>query len=91
VKYGALAKQKGRVSITWSVEKGRLIITWLERDGAKVGKPARKGFGTELIERELKSTLGARVTFDYAPAGIEVQISIPYEPKYIAGLGRGAK
>jgi two-component system CheB/CheR fusion protein len=80
-KYGALADPKGRVSVTWGMEKGRLIITWMERDGGEIGKPARKGFGTELIERELKSTLGATVTFDYAPAGIEVQISIPYEPK----------
>src|SRR5262249_53279142 len=69
VKYGALAKSKGRVAVTWGMEKGRLIITWLERDGGKIGKPARKGLGTELIERELKSTLGGSVTFDYAPAG----------------------
>jgi two-component system CheB/CheR fusion protein len=80
-KYGALAKPEGRVSVTWKMEKGRLIITWLERDGGKIGKPGRKGFGTELIERELKSTLGAKVTFDYAPAGVEVQISIPYDSK----------
>src|SRR5262249_53158861 len=91
MKYGALAKPKGRVSVTWGVEKGRLVIAWLERDGPKVTKPGRRGFGTELIERELKSTLGARVTFDYAPEGIEVQISIPYEPKYVSGVGRAAK
>jgi two-component system CheB/CheR fusion protein len=87
-KYGALAKPKGRVAVTWEVEKGRLVITWLERDGPKVGKPSRKGFGTELIERELKSALGARVTFDYAPEGIEVRISIPYEAQYVSGLGK---
>src|SRR5262245_10558557 len=91
LKYGALAKGKGRVSVTWGVEKGRLVITWLERDGPKVSKPARRGFGTELIERELKSTLGGRVTFDYAPAGIEVQISIPYGSRYVSGVGRAAK
>ena len=91
MKYGALAKPKGRVSVTWGVEKGRLVITWIERDGPKVTKPGRKGFGTELIERELKLTLGARVTFDYAPEGIEVQISIPYEAKYVSGVGRAAK
>jgi two-component system CheB/CheR fusion protein len=77
VKYGALSKAKGRVGITWEINKGRIVITWLERDGPKVGKPARKGFGTELIERELKSALGASVAFDYAPAGIEVEIVIP--------------
>ena len=91
LKYGALAKGKGRVSVTWCVEKGRLVITWLERDGPKVSKPAGRGFGTELIERELKSTLGGRVTFDYAPAGIEVQMSIPYESRYVSGVGRAAK
>jgi two-component system CheB/CheR fusion protein len=88
VKYGALASAKGRIAVTWEVEKGRLVITWLERDGPKVGKPKRKGFGTELIERELKSVLGARVTFDYAPEGVEVRISIPYEAEYVSGLGR---
>jgi two-component system, chemotaxis family, CheB/CheR fusion protein len=90
-KYGALAKAKGRVSVTWRVEKSRLIITWLERDGNKVATPERKGFGTELIERELKSALGARVTFDYAPKGIETQISIPFESKHVSGLGRGSE
>src|SRR5262249_1874928 len=51
VKYGALSKRNGRVSVTWSVEKGRLNIEWLERGGPKPGKAGRKGFGTELIER----------------------------------------
>ena len=91
VKYGALAKPKGRVAVTWGIEKGRLIITWLERDGARVGNPARKGFGTELIERELKSALGAKVAFDYAPEGIEVRITIPPEAKYIASVGQDGK
>src|SRR5262245_58646843 len=91
VKYGALSTKKGRVSVTWGVEKSRLIITWLERDGDKVKKPGRKGFGTELIERESKSTLGGRVTFDYAPEGVEVQLSIPYDAKYVSGAGRSDK
>jgi two-component system CheB/CheR fusion protein len=91
LKYGALSKAKGRVAVTWEVEKGRLVITWLERDGPEIAKPNRRGFGTELIERELKSVLSARVTFDYAPEGVEVRISIPYEPQYVSGLGRGPK
>jgi len=91
VKFGALAKNKGHVSVTWGVEKGRLVIRWLERDGARVSKPRRRGFGTELIERELKSALGGRVTFDYAPEGVDVQLSIPYDAKYVSGVGRAAK
>jgi two-component system CheB/CheR fusion protein len=81
IRHGALAKPKGRVIVTWKVEKGRLLVTWQERDGGKIAKPGRHGFGTELIERELKSTLGANVTFDYAPEGLKVEISIPYGSK----------
>jgi two-component system, chemotaxis family, CheB/CheR fusion protein len=81
VRHGVLAKPKGRVSVTWKVERGRLLISWVERDGGKIAKPSRRGFGTELIERELKSTLGAKVKFDYAPQGLEVEISIPYDSK----------
>ena len=51
----------GRVAITWAVEKSRLIINWLERDGPTIGKPSRKGFGTELIERELKGSSEVRI------------------------------
>jgi len=78
VKYGALAKRSGRIAVTWQIEKGHLLINWLERDGPPVKKPRRRGFGTELIERELKSVLGASVTFDYGPQGVEVQISAPH-------------
>ena len=55
VKYGALAKSSGRIAVTWEIEKGRLHINWLERDGPAVKKPRRRGFGTELIERELQA------------------------------------
>jgi two-component system CheB/CheR fusion protein len=78
VKYGALAKRSGRIAVTWQIEKGRLLINWLERDGPPVKKPRRRGFGTELIERELKSVLGASVTFDYGPQGVEVRIAAPH-------------
>ena len=88
LKYGALSSESGRIAVTWGVEKGRLVITWLERGGPKVAKPARKGFGTELVERELKSALGARVSFDYDPSGIEVRMSIPFEAKYVSGAGQ---
>jgi two-component system, chemotaxis family, CheB/CheR fusion protein len=91
IRHGALAKAKGRVSVAWKVEKDRLLITWQERDGGKIAKPKRHGFGTELIQRELKSTLGAKVTFDYAPKGLEVHISIPYEAKYVAALRAASK
>jgi two-component sensor histidine kinase len=49
------------------------------RGGPKVRPSARRGFGTELIQRQIKSTLDGEVRFDYRPEGIVVQITIPHE------------
>jgi hypothetical protein len=58
---------------------------------------ARRGFGTDLIERQSRSALDGEVRFDYRPEGIVVHISIPYEQiapqarhfrSYVDGPGR---
>ncbi len=78
-KYGALSKAKGRIAVTWSLKKGRLVIDWRETDGPRVRPPERRGFGTELIERQIKSALGGEISFKYSPAGLAVRMSLPYE------------
>jgi two-component system CheB/CheR fusion protein len=86
-KYGSLSTARGGIVVTWAIDKGRLVVTWQERGGKTVHQPSQKGFGTGLIERELKSALGARVSFDFDPKGIEIRISIPYDERYVAGSG----
>jgi hypothetical protein len=51
--------------------------------------PARKGFGTTLIERELKQISG-NAKFGYKDSGFEATLSIPFDPKLMS-LGSGAK
>ena len=48
---------------------------------AKVAPPTRRGFGTELVERALKSALYGTVTFDFSPDGLEVRMSFPFAAK----------
>jgi len=82
VKYGALGTGDGRVSVTWKIDGGarrNVALTWQEFNGAKVKKPKHKGFGTELIEREVSGTLGGTAAFDYAPGGLQVRISMPVD------------
>jgi two-component sensor histidine kinase len=67
------------VSVTWDVVGGRTEITWLERGGPAVRAPEHRGFGTELIQRELKS-LDGQLAFAYRPEGLEVRMSLPNEP-----------
>ncbi len=73
VKYGALSNDKGQVAVSWQVralEDGRhLSLEWRENGGPLVAQPARKGFGSTLIERALQQEQG-RSCFDFRPEGV---------------------
>jgi two-component system CheB/CheR fusion protein len=56
-KHGSLSRPNGKVAIGWAIEHASLpllVLQWNETGGPPAKKPARKGFGTTLIERELK-------------------------------------
>jgi two-component system CheB/CheR fusion protein len=87
VKYGALATPEGCVSVSWHIAgeaRPTVILMWQETHGAAVKKPKHKGFGTELIEREVSGTLGGTATFDYAPDGLQARITIPLDSGNLA-------
>lgn len=69
VKYGALSNETGSVSITWRVVPvvpPKIELNWKERDGPRVESPARRGFGSRLIERNVAHDLdgAAKIHFD---------------------------
>ena len=60
-KYGALSITAGQVAISARIasdDGGRLRINWREHGGPPVGEPARRGFGTRLIEEALAYEAG---------------------------------
>lgn len=81
VKYGALAVPEGRVELSWSVSEGddglALRLSWRERGGPPVEPPARKGFGTRLIERGLTGQVGGTLALDYPPEGVTCVVEAP--------------
>ncbi len=81
LKYGALSSDGGHVAITWEVspaEQGPLLsLTWAEAGGPAVMPPARKGFGTRLIERGLSAQVGGTLALDYPPSGVTCRICAP--------------
>jgi two-component system CheB/CheR fusion protein len=86
-KYGALSNEHGRLLVNWRVERDHapsLVLEWREEGGPPPKKRAKKGFGTELIERELTSTLGATAKLDYEAGGLRAVISIPFDPKLVS-------
>ena len=82
-KHGALSAERGRVEVAWSAEgegpAGRLVLRWAESGGPRVAqdKPERRGFGSELIERQLRHGLGGTYEAEFAEAGLRATLSLP--------------
>jgi two-component sensor histidine kinase len=77
VKYGALSTEQGRIAIDWSVDDGRLRWVWRESGGPAVTPPARRGFGSRMIERGLAAELGGEARMDFAPDGLVCTLASP--------------
>ena len=81
VKYGAFSNKAGTVSIEWTLEDkpdGRwLCFRWREKEGPPVTPPARKGFGSRVIEQGLAHELSGKVDLDYRPGGAVCTIEMP--------------
>jgi PAS domain S-box-containing protein len=76
-KYGALKVPEGRLSVTWHRAGGYVEITWAESGGPTVSPPTRQGFGTLLIERGLKVSLGGEARITFAPTGLTCDMRLP--------------
>jgi len=74
VKYGALSRDGGRVSVSWTVEDGVVSLDWVETGGPPVIPPARRGFGSRLLERGLAHELGGHVELSFPPDGVRCRI-----------------
>jgi PAS domain S-box-containing protein len=81
VKYGALSNQEGCVEVRWAVEpegrSQRLRLVWQERGGPAVSAPAKRGFGSRLIERSLAAEFGGEVKIEFPPEGVVCTVLAP--------------
>jgi two-component sensor histidine kinase len=82
-KYGALATECGRITLTWQrVGKAgseRFVMTWVETGGPPVATPSRTGFGSTVMGEMVTMGLGAEVAFDFAPSGFSWKLDCPME------------
>jgi PAS domain S-box-containing protein len=80
-KYGALKVPEGRLSVTWCLaDRGtdhELELKWVESGGPAVSPPTGHGFGTLLIERGLKHSLGGEARMIFAPTGVICEMRVP--------------
>ncbi len=77
VKYGAFAREGGRLDVEWSRDADRLVLDWRETSPTARPPGDRRGFGTTVLESMVGRSLGADVERIVHPDGLEWRFSIP--------------
>ena len=84
-KYGALSTAEGRLEVCWTVDRTveppAVELFWNEHGGPPVAPPARRGFGTRLVEQGLARELDGEVELHYEPEGLQGKIRLPASHK----------
>ena len=74
VKYGALSADRGCVIVSWDIVRGsqppHLWFQWEEVGGPEVAEPARKGFGSRMIEWALAKEISGTAEIAYRTRGL---------------------
>jgi two-component sensor histidine kinase len=87
-KYGALSVPEGRVSIAWRLlpeaDGNGVELDWVESGGPAVVKPAHRGFGSMVIERNLARELDTQVELAFRAEGVHCKILLP--PRQLAAI-----
>lgn len=78
VKYGALAKEGGHITIETRLVGDDLEILWSEEGGPPIATvPNRNGFGTLLSDRSAKGQLGGSMVHEWRMTGLLATLRVP--------------
>jgi two-component sensor histidine kinase len=82
MKYGSLSVPSGRVRVLWErwidgVGGARVRLRWEESGGPSPVAPARKGFGTVVIEKITPASLQGEVRIDWRREGLVWELDAP--------------
>lgn len=77
VKYGAFARDGGRLEVTWKRIDDAVAFVWHESGNAPGEGTPRRGFGTTVLENMVGRSLGADVERVVHGLGIEWRFTIP--------------
>ncbi|MBP0614801.1 sensor histidine kinase [Jiella mangrovi] len=78
IKYGALSRPDGRLAVVWSLDGESLTFHWSEDGGPRLsGRPASRGFGSQLIELCITMQLEGEMEVEWLPTGMQLRARIP--------------
>lgn len=78
-KYGALSVKPGHVDIGWQVQDGWVRLEWAEHGGPAPDSARSAGFGTGLIEGQIRHQLMGRCETRFDAEGLAVTLAFPLE------------
>jgi two-component sensor histidine kinase len=81
-KYGALSVPEGRVLVDWGLadlQDRKLKLSWRELDGPRITPPNTRGFGSRLIERNIRHDLAGEIDLVYASSGLIAELTVPLD------------
>ncbi|QGZ34577.1 CHASE domain-containing protein [Stappia indica] len=81
LKYSGIASGEGDLRISWTLAGKRrhreLQLDWVETSSAPVEPSGSAGFGTRLIDANIRGELGGRLEREHRPDGVRVHMAIP--------------
>lgn len=75
VKYGALSKPCGNLSLIWSMVSEDLSLEWIESGLSNVKPPTRLGFGSKMIALSVSHELRGLSTTEWRAEGLAFKLS----------------
>lgn len=79
VKYGALSVPGGKVALEWRVNGNDLAIHWRETGAQGLSPPVRSGFGSRMIELNVRHDLNGQSATKWNPSGLDFSLSFPLD------------
>ncbi len=76
-KYGGLSSPDGQLSVHWTLGPDHLTLDWREEASRDVVKPARRGFGSKVIDSSIRAQLGGELEQHWRPNGLHCTMRLP--------------
>ncbi|MEL6060063.1 HWE histidine kinase domain-containing protein [Methylobacterium sp. DCY52] len=87
IEHGAFGLSEGKVEVIWAVDDrstgqpGDLTLIWKETGGKDVARPARQGFGMQVLNDMLRYELNARIDLAFETDGLRCTMRLPLVPR----------
>ncbi|MDB5696868.1 MAG: hypothetical protein JWN21_2411 [Sphingomonas bacterium] len=79
IKYGALSRPEGRVTLVWAVADGQVAMEWVESGLDGVRAPTHRGFGSKMIAISVGHELRGTTSTDWRPDGLTFHLTFAVE------------